>query len=167
MWIIDMEGSLCQNSRREERIEKGHEKLQAGITHLLCFFSEQNVDEEAASLPTHTQRHRHTYTCTYPRVLSRASVKDAGLRGNRGTEREWIRERGKGQWNCQRRLVTHTAVQRLQWTFSLWGIISTGGVTILNTHFMKNTDFGMLLNWFFPPMHARTLGCLVPPDEEI
>lgn len=57
MWIIDMEGSLCQNSRGKEGIEKGHEKPQAGIAHLLCFCSEQNVDGEAGGQPSHTQVH--------------------------------------------------------------------------------------------------------------
>ena len=120
MWIIDMEGSLCQNSRGKEGIEKGHKNPWAVISHFLCFCSEQNVDVEAASLPSHT----HTYSSTHT-LLSRASVKHVGLRENRG---DWVKnregglgEKGKGQWNCQRRLVTHTAVQCLQVNFFPFG----------------------------------------------
>lgn len=121
MWIIDMEGSLCQNSRGKEGIEKGHKKNeQSFLTSCAFVLSKMLMWRQPAFHHTHT----HTYSSTHT-LLSRASVKHVGLQENRG---DWVRnregglgEKGKGQWNCQRRLVTHTAVQCLQVNFFPFG----------------------------------------------
>ena len=114
----------------------------------------------------------HTHLLKYTHTTVQSFSKTCWLAGKqrRLGEKQRGRTRGEREGSVKLSKEASNAYSCAMFASELFPFrefVLTGGVIILSTHFMMNTDFRMLLNWFFPPMHARTLGWVVPPDVEM